>query len=611
MSESPAHSPARGPAGERPWLPVAVLVLGLTSIAVLVGTDQLRLRTLRADVALRQAVARVEVDVALAHLWLEEYVSGDRIGNEEIDPRLERSRQLATALGGGNTTSELPALGDPELRRRASELAAWLQAFQDLSDQRRQGYERGEEVGIGSAMDVRCDAVFAEVLSQTQQLGSALATFQEQRQQRSYRVFLAIMSIWGAVVALAAAGLWNRERHRHRAESELAASQAQLLQAQKIEAVGRLAGGLAHDLNNYLAAIRGHCELVGMQADPEGRTASRMEAVIRLVGKAAALIERLQTFSHPQPAQPQVLRLGPLVASILKLLTPSLGETIRVESELPADLWPVKVDPGQLEQVLVNLLVNARDAMPAGGEIRIRAGNLPAEHSGADHVELAVSDTGCGIPPELHDRIFEPLLTTKDRQGHSGLGLAIVYSILRQHGGRVDVESEVGRGSTFHLLLPRSHEPLTGEAAELAGASSGNPHPGGSEHLLLVDDNPDFRESTRGLLQALGYQVTTAGNGEEALAACTAAGHRFDLVLTDVVMPGLGGPELVEQIRRQRPEVRAIYISGHSEQILDRHGVERGAVQLPKNLLSADLLARTVRQLLDAGDPRQATHRDG
>lgn len=586
----------------RSWLPGAVLAAGTVSVALLLGTDIVRQRAALADMARIGAVAEIEVASAVTHLWLEEYVSGDRVDLPAIDRRLEHSLSLARAMqGSAEVASPTPVrrLETPELRRQAAELERWLETFRAISDERLAGYKSGLVVGIGSPIDASYDDVFAEVFAQTKSLSAALRARLMRGQKRSHTVFLVVIGAWSGLMMVAAAGLWTRERRRRRVEDKLQRSQEQLLQSQKMDAVGRLAGGLAHDLNNYLAAIRGHCELVRIRRPEGDALVAKMDRTISIVNKAASMIARLQTFSHRQPPQYAVVGLGAVIESMTTLIGPTLGDNIRLRTSLPEDLWMVSADRTQLEQLIVNLLVNAREAMPEGGEILIHASNQEDVGPAGDQVLLSVSDTGIGVAPELRDQIFEPFVSTKtgSGDGHGGLGLAIVYGIVDQHGGTIEVESEVGTGTTFSVSLPRCVD----EAAVAVGEEDADLPVHGTEKILLVDDNDDFRESTGALLAEYGYQVTAAADGEAALDRCAEQDYRFDLVLTDVVMPGIGGRELVDRIRRQR-HVKVIFMSGHSERMLSRCGVERGEVQVLKNLVAGKALARSIRRLLD-GDP--------
>ena len=302
-------------------------------------------------------------------------------------------------------------------------------------------------------------------------------------ERRALVVFAVLQGVWLAVVGLAAWGLQSRERHRRRAEAALLRSEAQLLQAQKMEAVGRLAGGLAHDINNYVTAITSQCELVRMKAPSGERVAQKMDLVIATAGKIAALVRRLLAFSRQQPVQPQVVDLNAVVEGLERMMRGLLGDDVQLETRLCDGLWRVEVDPSQVEQIVVNLLVNAREAMPTGGTVTIETANVGPGHDDlrssplarpGEHVMLAVSDSGVDIPPELRGRLFEPFFTTKGGTSTSarGLGLATVYGIVQQNGGHVSVASEVAKGTAFKIYLPRTTAP----ARELAWRPAATPY---------------------------------------------------------------------------------------------------------------------------------------
>ncbi len=597
-------------AADRYRLPLTVLAVGLLSIAVLVGTDGLRQRSIVRDNAYVKATGEIQRDVAISHLWLEEHVSGDDVDVGEITARLERSQALAGVMLGkrppGPEEPNLKALEDDGLRTQAVDLEHQIEDFRRLSDLRRRGFENALVVGIGSPLDVEYDAVFGKVLARARAFEAVLEDRRARNSNRSRLLFMSILMAWGALIAVAALGLWNRELYRRRAEEALEESEAQLLQAQKLEAVGRIAGGLAHDINNYLAAIRGHSELVRRKRPEGDRIANKMDAVIRTVVKASSLIDRLLAFSQKQPIQPEVVDLNRVLDGLEKMLRPSLGENVRIEKRLAEDLWNVRVDLSQIEQVVVNLLINASDAMPDGGVITLEtanfrlpvsSGRLPSETAarvGSEQVMLAVSDTGCGIPESALDNIFDPFWTTKDKSAHSGMGLATVYGIVQQSGGRILVTSRVGAGAAFRIYLPRSTEPVAAKEAE---SPAEEVEIEGTEKILLVDDNEEFRDATRALLEGLGYRVAVAAGGEEALEIF-ARDPDLDLVLTDAVLPGTSGIELAHRLRRQR-DVKASFMPGYAENVTSRHGLGEGDAHFIKKQFSSTSLARTIREVLD------------
>jgi len=421
---------------------------------------------------------------------------------------------------------------------------------------------------------------------------------------------------WGLLVVLAAWLVARRERRRAAAERALRESERRLHQAQKMDALGRLAGGVAHDVNNYLAAIRTQCELLERRAragraDPED-VARKMELVVATVLKASSLVERLLAFGRRHESHPERLDVNEVVEMFAGMMGGSLGEGVTLETRLAPGLPAVEADLSQLEQVLANLVVNARDAV--AGEGRIRIETAAAGDPGEERVTLAVSDTGPGIPPAIRDQIFDPFFTTREGVGASGLGLATVYALVEEAGGRVEVESDPGRAgsgdwtTTFRIFLPPAGtERPAGEPAgrNRVGAEGAPGGPGRGERILLVDDSPELREAVRSLLEAQGYAVTAVSGREEALAAAAAggAGRGFDLVVTDVRLGDGTGPELLERLRAERGPLPALYMSGYTDRISLRPGTARGQASgeafFVKKPFSGDGLARMIRELLD------------
>ena len=395
---------------------------------------------------------------------------------------------------------------------------------------------------------------------------------------------------------------------RRQTEQTLRQREAELRQAQKMEAVGRLAGGIAHDVNNYLGAIRGYCEVAMLKGESGEALEERMNAAIETSEKVSALIRQLLAFSRRQPVQPEAVDLGQVVAAMELLMERLLGEDLELETRFHPQLWSVEIDPSQVEQTLVNLLVNARDAMPMGGRIRIGTDNVElGEKILGDHplarpgryVKLTVSDTGCGIPPEAREKIFEPFFTTKAESGSSGLGLATVYAIVEQNGGFIDVESRVDEGTSFEIYLPATDR----RAAPGAAASAARPAPTGALRVLLVEDHEEMRASTRAYLELLGHRVRAASDGEEALAIL-AAGEPPDLLITDVIMPGMSGPELIGRVRERHGDVRCLFISGYTDNVMLRHGLSQDRVHFLHKPFGFESLARKIGEVLGApGDP--------
>ena len=361
----------------------------------------------------------------------------------------------------------------------------------------------------------------------------------------------------------------------------------QFLQAQKMEAVGQLAGGVAHDFNNLLTAINGYADLLLAQLGADHELRTEVEEIRAAGERAAGLTRQLLAFGRRQVFSPRVLDLNELVGNLEHMLRRVIGEDIELAVVSSAAPALVRADSGQLEQVVVNLVVNARDAIPAGGRVELAIRVLPGTHE----VELSVTDTGSGIGEATRARIFEPFFTTKEVGKGTGLGLSTVLGIVEQSGGRISVESEPGRGASFRVALPRASgdgRAETGDAAARAGA-------GGTETILLVEDDPAVRELVRAVLADRGYTVLGTAGAQEAIDAC--AGHHagIDVLLTDIVMPGVRGPELAEQIRLRCPGVRVVYMSGYADDVLAGGG-KQDFLQKP---FSAQDLAAKVREVLD------------
>jgi len=389
---------------------------------------------------------------------------------------------------------------------------------------------------------------------------------------------------------------------RHLAEADLRRREEQVRQSQKMEAIGRLAGGVAHDFNNLLTVIRGHGELVLRRLGDEDPMRRNLQEIALAAERASALTHQLLAFSRKQVLQPRTLDLGEVVDRMSALLQRLIGEDVQLARRRPPDLGSVRADPAQMEQVIVNLAVNARDAMPQGGVLEIDLGNAelddtytqshPAVRPGS-YVVLSVSDTGHGMNAETQARIFEPFFTTKEAGKGTGLGLATVYGIVKQSDGFIWVYSEPGRGTTFKIYLPRVDEPPE--------PLSPRPLPAGvrgTETVLLVEDEDALRSLLRELLESFGYAVLEAGQGADALRV--AAGHagRIDLLLSDIVMPQMTGRELAERLGRVRPGLKVLFMSGYAAGVAPQHEIPAEAAYIEKPF-TADALAGALRALLD------------
>jgi PAS domain S-box-containing protein len=374
----------------------------------------------------------------------------------------------------------------------------------------------------------------------------------------------------------------------------------QVRHAQKMEAIGRLAGGVAHDFNNLLAVINGFTEVLLRLLPDNPRAVEHLEQILRAGERAAALTRQLLAYSRKQVLQPKVLDLNEVVEGARMMLGRVIGEDVELAAVPAPDLWRVRADPGQMDQVLMNLCVNARDAMPRGGKITLETRNVELDAAAsADlfdvrpgrYVLLAVADAGAGMDEATKSHLFEPFFTTKGEGKGTGLGLATVFGIVKQTGGYVKVYSEVGHGTTFKVYLPA--------VEEAGGAPRPGEAPGGTETVLLVEDEEGVRALARRLLQRGGYTVLDAADGPEALEVVSRHPMRIDLLVTDVVLPHMSGRQVAEALRQQRPDLKVLYVSGYTDDAVVRHGVlEPSAAFLQKPFSMSDF-GRKVREILD------------
>ena len=381
-------------------------------------------------------------------------------------------------------------------------------------------------------------------------------------------------------------------------------SEAALFQAQKVEAIGQLAGGVAHDFNNILAVITGYCEMAQRQIDGAHPARPRLDQILKAANRAAALTRQLLAFSRKQVLQPRPLDLNTIVADTHKMLGRLIGENIALVLKPAAGLGTVNADPGQIEQIILNLAVNARDAMPRGGTLIFETRNvdLDAEYAmqhpatvAGRYVMLAVSDTGGGMSSEVQAKAFDPFFTTKAEGQGTGLGLSTVYGIVKQSGGNIWVYSEPGHGTTFRIYLPRVDRPNASTPLTVASAEP----PRGTETILLAEDTESLREVIQETLQDLGYLVLPAADGQEALAVAEAFAGPIDLLLTDVVMPKVGGADLSAALSKSRPGLRVVFMSGYTDGALSHHGVLGQGIRLIEKPFTSERLASEVRGALD------------
>jgi two-component system, cell cycle sensor histidine kinase and response regulator CckA len=380
--------------------------------------------------------------------------------------------------------------------------------------------------------------------------------------------------------------------------------EAQLHQAQKLEAVGLLAGGIAHDFNNILSVILSYSEFLLQQVGSTSPFRGDLEEIHKAGKRAADLTRQVLAFSRQQVLAPKILDLNDVLVIVSNMLTRVLGEDIELETLLAKDLGKVKADPGQIEQVIVNLVVNARDAMPRGGKVTIETSNVrlddadAAVHVGVTpgrHVMIAVSDTGVGMDKITQSRIFEPFFTTKERGKGSGLGLSTVFGIVQQSGGTIWVYSEPNVGTTFKVYLPRAPD----QASSPSVGSTRPPRSHGGETILLVEDDDQVRAVASSILKDAGYRVFQAGTPAEAFALCAEHGDEIDLLLTDVVMPKMSGRQLAEQIVALRANVKVLFMSGYTDDAIVRHGVLDSGVAFLQKPLTPSALTRRIREVLD------------
>ena len=499
-----------------------------------------------------------------------------------------------------------------ELFRLISENAADMIAVVDASGKRlynSPAYERilgytAEELQSTSSLEQvhPDDRHLVEEAAKEARIGGAGRTIQYRMRHKdgSWHVLesgaSAVLDAQGKVEKLV---IVNRDVTSRRSLEE------QFRQAQKMEAVGRLSGGVAHDFNNLLGVIIGYAEFLQERLEPQNALRGSVDEILKAGKRAASLTRQLLAFSRQQVLEPKVLDLNVVVSDTEKLLRRLIGEDVELFTQLTPDLGRVKADQGQLEQVIMNLAVNARDAMPQGGKLTIATENVvmddafvrryPYPVQPGAYVCLTVNDNGIGMDAETKARAFEPFFTTKEKGKGTGLGLSTVYGVVKQSGGYIDIYSSPGAGTTFKIYLPRVDETIRTEDVPVAGNRSFK----GKETILLAEDEASLRRLTRTTLELCGYKVLEAKDGAEGLEVSDAYEGAIDLLLTDVVMPGIGGRALAQELSRRRPDIRLVYMSGYTGQTVGtQESFEPGSHFLSKPF-TRETLTRKVREALD------------
>ena len=380
--------------------------------------------------------------------------------------------------------------------------------------------------------------------------------------------------------------------------------EAQFLQAQKMEAVGRLAGGVAHDFNNLLTVINANSQLGMMELKEIDPLREKFDSIQKAGEKAANLTRQLLAFSRRQAMEMRVLDLNMVLQDLEKMLRRLIGEDIELTTVLHKDLGRIKADPGQIEQAVLNLVINARDAMPSGGKLTIETGNVNIDreytltHMGIKpgrYVMLSVSDNGVGMKPEIQERIFEPFFTTKEKGKGTGLGLSTVYGVAKQTGGDISVYSELGSGTTFKIYFPQVDEPLEETGKKVTRGKM----QGGHETILVVEDEEEVRTLAAGILKRHGYNVLEASHGGDAILLCEQYKEPIHLLLSDVIMPEMSGPDFAHRLKYIFPEIKVLFMSGYTDNALFKNGLLDGGVFFLQKPFSVGKLTEKVREVLD------------
>lgn len=447
------------------------------------------------------------------------------------------------------------------------------------------------------------DAITQNARLESQRAGRATGPEQLHVLRNGRRIDLELRTIpiqlLGEVMVLATAQDVSLRRQAEQARHKL---EEQLHHALKMEAIGRLAGGVAHDFNNMLTAIAGYADLLLRREDPSSSRAAGLAEILNAARRASGLTNQLLAFSRKQIIAPVVLDLNALLQRSTRMVERLIGEDIELSFTAAPDLHFVQVDPNQIEQVAINLAINARDAMPRGGQLRVQTRNerldepdLPhIDARAAEYVVLSVEDTGTGMSADTLGRLFEPFFTTKELGRGTGLGLSIIYGAVKQNGGFILVSSELERGSRFEIYLPRSYElPLPEDDSERGEGPSGH------ETVLLVEDDASVRDVAAHFLRNCGYEVLVATRGAEAIDIVRERERPIDLLVTDVILPLINGRQLFDRIREMQPDVGVVFMSGYTDDVIARHGVLDPGVAFVEKPFSQETLARKAREALD------------
>lgn len=416
---------------------------------------------------------------------------------------------------------------------------------------------------------------------------------------------LPLRNIYGEIIGTIGTGkditeYKENELYRERLE-------AQLRQSQKMETIGTLTAGIAHDFNNLLNVINGYSELMTLSMSPNDPKYEKLQKILQAGRSAAELINQLMAFSRKQVIQPKLLNFNSLLTNTQRLLRRVLGEKVEIQLQLDEELWFCYVDPNQMDQIIVNLAANARDAMPDGGLLILKTSNVVLGENaedqerlldlpGGEYIKFSVIDNGYGISTEIKERVFEPFFTTKELHKGTGLGLSMIFGIVQQNKGAIQLESEENKGAAFHIYLPRSTRKEVG--TELKEKKS---LPRGSENILVVEDEKNVQNFIFDLLQSLGYSVNRAANGLEALEFVSQSSQKVDLLLTDVIMPELGGKELADRVVQILPDIKIVFMSGYTDDVIDHISLDRQGAAFLQKPVTPMILAVKLRDLLDGG----------